>query len=554
MKRRVSLLIVVLFCVNTFAFAGGGEHEGYSPPPTNDTIIDRITAMNRQNRDALNNRGGQVERLLTTVHLFGFEVGKPLDTLNYAQHTYNAQAIDTEDVYMGFAYYGSRSSRNILRKSNYTIAANGLVTQETQQMMTDGQGDWKNFQKLDYTYNSLGELTFYALAVWDENADQWQPSQQTQCSYNDQGLLLSFATQQWLRGQWEPYLTVNRTYDYQGNLLTEEALNNNYGVFGNYRKTINTYDANSHLTSWTEQLGNPIGKTWYNYRQELLAYSSGNLTSDLWQTWSTHTAGWENDKLTKYTYINNNLISALEQRWNTAFNNWRNYTLVTNTYSGHQKTSSSLQAWNYDNHNWVLKTVDKLGYGTDNQLVDDSTYGPVYGSTAVGLLTIAHNTYDAQGRPTQQDMYGWSNSRVALYPSGRTTYQYDGNSNKTYQLVEGYDTTTNSFYDMEAYQYSYQTLTVTGIGETNFVDNLKLFPNPAHHEMVLLRFTLINPAPVTINVFDNMGRLVLTQTNNYTDGYNIAPINTTSFATGLYLVQYENTNNHTRGNLKLVVE
>ena len=107
---------------------------------------------------------------------------------------------------------------------------------------------------------------------------------------------------------------------------------------------------------------------------------------------------------------------------------------------------------------------------------------------------------------------------------------YTGNSSVIvkYQTISGYS--NNLFID------NINLTTTTGIKQINNIGNVKLYPNPTSAQTTI-EVSLAKQDNVTINVYNNMGQVVLTQQhNNVPVGDNAITLNTENLPGGIYNV------------------
>ncbi|MDH5599189.1 MAG: T9SS type A sorting domain-containing protein, partial [Cyclobacteriaceae bacterium] len=90
---------------------------------------------------------------------------------------------------------------------------------------------------------------------------------------------------------------------------------------------------------------------------------------------------------------------------------------------------------------------------------------------------------------------------------------------------------SSQFFDISTFS------TVTGVGE-NLFENITLYPNPTNHSANLI-FPVNVSEKHTIRMFNNFGQQVWT--NQMSVGERQITIPTTDFASGVYLIQIENS-------------
>ena len=161
-------------------------------------------------------------------------------------------------------------------------------------------------------------------------------------------------------------------------------------------KTIHiVYDNKNNLKSQTEQ--NWTGSAWVDTLQSTYTYDAGNNPSVLMKSWTG--SAWVNSAQIVQTYAGKNLLSMAMQMWDGSA--WMDLIKSINTYDANNNMLSEVMQWFGKN---ASKTV--YTYFNNNMTSKEEI-----------------NWNDAIPVP------GWESSK-------RYTWEYDGNNNKTKELVQ----------------------------------------------------------------------------------------------------------------------
>ena len=130
---------------------------------------------------------------------------------------------------------------------------------------------------------------------------------------------------------------------------------------------------------------------------------------------------------------------------------------------------------------------------------------------------------------TIYDSYG--DGICCSYGSGGYTVT-DGNS---YTLASG-GYTTASFSDEESSQFRTGISNPSSIEETNIVEKVSIYPNPAN-DIATLSFTTTKKSKTAITIFNILGEVVYSnEIGSLASGQHIMPISTSGISEGMYFV------------------
>ena len=391
----------------------------------------------------------------------------------------------------------------------YTYTANGQYETFIQQKWL---GSWTNQFKTELTYNGAGERLTETTLSWTNNA--WLYMSREIYTFNANNFETSYASEDWVNNAWE--LSYKYTTSYNANQDIEEQL-------------------------YQEDLGAGLE----NVRKGNYSYSANfKNTEFIQQTWVL-SALWLNQNKTEYTYTPNGEISAsASSDWDSNLNSWNKKTRYTYTYDANNNTTSFMHEKGTNNA-WVNFSLNNYTYNAANQ----RTY--LKSATWVNNAWVNKSqdfyTLDANGNALIEQRDSWVNNAwqgLSKYIYTRTIY---GNvSTMLYQNWQNgaFTSTSRSFYYYENFDNG-----LSSVNETKF-SATKLFPNPTN-SFASVEFEATNQELVTVNLFNVMGALVTTQSEQSNVGANRFVLNTQTFAKGLYTVQIKSAN--AESNLKLMV-
>lgn len=412
---------------------------------------------------------------------------------------------------------------------------------------------WVFSDSANYTYNTNAQTTlalayYYATGMWNNGT-------KNTTAYNSNGLKELLVGQQWI-GHLGTYRNDNQlalTYDANNNLIQElrQSWDTVNTVWVNSVKSIMVYNGNNHMIEFTAQQWNTGTSNWDNLSHATYTRdANGNMLTYINQVWNSGTVAWQNSSKSIRTYnANNSLTSLIEQNWNNTFNSWDNAYQYTYTYDGNNNLSYiATLTWSTINSAWEDLYRRNNVYDAGNRLL--SFLREYYYNNAWGNNDRGVNTYDSYGNQLTSEFWGWNNTSSQWVPSYRFTNNYDGNNNQIYEFQESYNTNNLTYENYLRRYYHYQAFNVADVTNVKNELNASVFPNPA--SSILLQFGLSQTAPVTVNVYDATGRLLINQNQTAATGTNNLKVEASTLATGNYFVQLINQSTNKSSVIKFV--
>ena len=202
---------------------------------------------------------------------------------------------------------------------------------EISQFWDETLGQWGIGYKIDYTYDTNGNLTQFIFYDWNgsEFVNEWK----TDYTYDTNENLTQVIDYNWDISQWGIDYKIEYTYDTNGNLTQEIEYSWNGVQWGNQWKTDYTYDTNENLTQVIEY--HWYGSEFENeYKTDYTYDTNGNLTQEIEYSWNG--VQWDNEWKTDYTYdTNGNITQYIDVYWNGVQwgNEWKTEFTYNNSYS-----------------------------------------------------------------------------------------------------------------------------------------------------------------------------------------------------------------------------
>jgi hypothetical protein len=233
--------------------------------------------------------------------------------------------------------------------------------------------------------------------------------------------------------------------------------------------------------------------------------------------------------------------------WGVVNGGDQTYKWTSSAHGGFQASTkcSFIDLWDTpagDRDEMVLQTLDLSSAASANMTFDIAKAGITNQQDELRVLassdcgntwTIVYDKYDyATTNPLQTatSNSSWAPTASANWRTDNVNLNaYAGMSSVLlkFQTISGY---SNNLYIDNI------NLTTTGIRDINNIGNVRLYPNPATAQ-ASVEVSLVKEDNVTINVYNNMGQLVLSQQhNNAVTGDNTYVLNTENLASGIYNV------------------
>ena len=409
-----------------------------------------------------------------------------------------------------------------------------------------------------YTINGSNQVSQSIDQTWIKSTSTWRISGKYIINYATGGQYSEYTHQNWdtLTSTWVNEIKYTYTYDNNNNntLTLVQYWDNSSSSWLNNEKVMITYNGNNKPVTSTVQYWDGMGGAWFNIVRDNYVYDTNlDQTEQRTEKWDAINTVWVDNYKHTFAYTSHLLVLDISEDWITSTSVWRNNTKKINTYTGTKRSIYEMQTWDTTVNAWQYNTKNAYSYNTNNRMtLEIDSVWPLFGSSFNPSRKIVM-VWDSHNNNTNRESFNWDGMALAFVSLGRTTFQFDANDNNTYRLDEnfsgsGYENSEQTFYYYQSFEY-------TSITETASINELGIFPNPAHgNSGVQVSFTLQNAAQVCINIYGTDGKLVTTETNQYAAGKNNATMKINNLAAGIYYVTFENMGNHENSSLKLSIQ
>lgn len=357
--------------------------------------------------------------------------------------------------------------------------------------------------------------------------------------------------------------------------LTYYSYNNASHVFIPTGRTIYLYDTDS-LPSYTINSTYSGGTFVTTGRFEYYYNTLRLLTNKYYKPYNTSTNTFTNQSLSVYHY------NTLKQ----------NDTITDLIWNGSAWGNSKYTAMQYNTQGLVSGRTSYSWYGGTWQYGFRQTYtyypdsleqeGYFFQDIGGGIFkNVSRETYTYQAGKTKQDLYYlWDNANTVWYLWEQTDYGFDSNNMQITMDHLKMDTSTHTLtlrqhniyeYDADGnYHHSitsdlvpylgtlrntgeyfgWYLLTANGLSNILPINEVKLYPNPANNELNI-NFSNESITPVSIYLYNTNGQ-ALQNFSFETQGLTSATLNTSNLNSGVYILQFTNSNG--QASYKFIVE
>lgn len=341
--------------------------------------------------------------------------------------------------------------------------------------------------------------------VQDWTGTAWDDSTRTRYTqYDANGRLLVTITEDKPGATWQIRNRRRKSYDAAGRMLTDTLDSYTSGNFRSLSERRYVYTAAGKLDTFLISLR--LGTTWRQFSRDFYDYDGqGHLTGVQGQSLLFTT--WLNDYL--FTYVNDAQGRPITEEYQVADvsgANWLPGSLSTYNYAANDSLSVfEVAVWDTTTLDYETASRSRYHYTANNQL--DSVYTETYDPNTVT----------------------WHLARL-------DTYTYDARGNRISQLAQQ-GTSLASLTNQLQWLYSYTP--IAGRPEDQpLLTAPTLVPNPATG-FTTLAYELAGPAPVSVEVIDNLGRRVsvpLAATGQST-GHHETHLDLRALPAGLYVAR-----------------
>jgi hypothetical protein len=354
-----------------------------------------------------------------------------------------------------------------------TISKPGMMTFYHHNPST---GTWIHDCNVYYTYNAAGQLTEKILTLAANN----QNYEKENFTYNSLGDETSFTRYEWQNNKWVSAFAYRKLLTYTPNNQLSESIYQEFDSTGaaiSVNNTIYSYN-NGLLTETLFQLFDSMG-TAINISKTIYSYNNGILTEKLVQNVDIVTNSWkDNFRQTNLTWNKPDELTFYFQQ-NKINNTWMNaarYTAVYDSLGGYVGTTET-----WKNNTWVnnnRKTISK----------------------------------DARNNVTNELVEQWQTNNTwarLYYETSQFTYSTAGDLvEKTHGF---YSQASYSYNESKEVYSNFQHFSLTGLKkEIPQEISANVYPNPAQNLITIeipenVKFT-------TVQLSDLTGKVILTQT------------------------------------------
>lgn len=194
-------------------------------------------------------------------------------------------------------------------RSSYLYYRNGkLKTQIRERWNIDS---WVNNMRWSYEYHSLDNKVVETFDLWKN--DSWVTSEIRTTDYDIYGNLLVFRMDVVTNGKVEPEYRVNKTYNSNSKILSDESYYWSDDAWKNSYRSTYSYDSGDRLISLIYEKGS--GSAWKNVSRQIHEYDeAGNQKSTVASNWSG--TKWVNDTRTERKFNSTgNMVSEILSKW-----------------------------------------------------------------------------------------------------------------------------------------------------------------------------------------------------------------------------------------------
>ena len=240
-----------------------------------------------------------------------------------------------------------------------TVDSNGNIS-EIIFVQIGGGGNFTNWLKESFTYNSAGQITEFILQEWQLNT--WQNDRREISVYNAAQKLEEFTKERWSNGSWIRSLNYINEYDVAGNCTQTINRDFNGSSWDNKYRTKISYDANHHVISILSDEW--IGGIWQPEEKATMTYNSnGDLLSRLTQD---YIAGvWKNTDRETFNFSGNKKTESFQESFDGSV--WNKVVKTNYSYASSGLLEYlTVQFWDNPISDWLDDYRLGIGYNSNN--------------------------------------------------------------------------------------------------------------------------------------------------------------------------------------------
>ncbi len=393
----------------------------------------------------------------------------------FSEYTYDL-SFDKKTSEIKYKWNSSTSDWGNNYRIDYTYNSNGQILSQIKKTW-DGT-NFINKSKYEYTYNTFGkETSFYDYDSWDPSAQKWIGYSKELKSYNSNDSLYSEEEWYWDENNENPgsdWIGDEKeiyTYSATEYTIENQVWDHTNNVFVYSTQTIAQFDQNGQDTAYIEKNWDKTSQAWVDTLKTVISYYSQN--NEVHRYWQYH--------------------------WNTANQQWDSYSVETFNYDGDYLTSDQIAK---KNTNGIFLTVYSKSFSFDSY---ENTTKIEELDTTGKRHHVSEYTYDTSV-PAGDIMF-------PDHKDAKSFYQYYDfniyNASVKSMLTEckSVDTTVDDTLAKRVkFYYSQAPLSIK---ETRQIVQAKVYPNPSS-DLIYFSF---DPKFKNnyIEIFDIFGKLVKKQ-------------------------------------------
>ncbi len=457
-------------------------------------------------------------------------------------------------------------SRRFFKSEALVYVLSRQTSQNWDVMANGGLGDWLNESRFSWERSSTGQTTGFLFEDWDATTGMWVPSSRRRTTMFDQNRPVEEIDEEWDpdanggQGGWIPSGRVLYSWNEQGNLLVSstEIYDEGSGMFVLFWRTTRTYDTSGLILIQTLFETAFFGPLQPSNRRTFEYDGNGNLTREFTETYDSMTSQWQNSSNEHWTYDSNGEeIEELVELWDPTANGglgaWVNSTRTQTVFTPNSADPTEIvetdQIWDptangglgdwlnderyvstytaggeFDTFVDLFQIWDPTAPGKQGAWINDSQTTFVFTSSG-SFVEIVDQTWDPAASGGQGD---WVNR-------WRDTFVEDQRGLIVEHLTEAWD--GSMWINDSRLLLEWEELAGVSVEDEQPGPRYRLeanYPNP-FSEATTIRFELSLPENVTLEVFDVLGRRVLTPVDGLTTaGRHEVTIEGTELAGGMY--------------------
>jgi hypothetical protein len=336
---------------------------------------------------------------------------------------------------------------------------------------------------------------------------------------------------------WINYLADYYGYDAEKNDTSDVFQFWDYiqGTWSNLGRTVNSYDANGNLISYTRYNWDTM-QFWKPYIREDYEYdSSSNLLQDVILT-SADGIIWDSSFKFVYTYdSSNNRITETDYFFTGGVFIPTNFS--TATYNAENlQIQNIIQYWS--GTQWKNQYQDTLSYDANNNLIvfeRREWYSGSYSWT----YSKSEFSYNASNQLTQRTEY--EGDQITYLLSYLYSYEYNSDGYLSYELQQRYNASLAVFQNTQQTFY-YYTIIISGVSivEDHMGLNTIVYPNPAS-QSIQVNVYADRASEVQLLLTNTEGKILLFQSFRLQAGDNIINQNIAQLPSGFYAIRILNS-------------